>query len=125
MRLTLYNGIIIYASMNRAAVTADLAESAAQAAEFLRLMANENRLAILCSLMEGARSVGELGAMLRLSQPNVSQHLAKLKSLKLVSAARAGTTIRYSLTSRDAAQIITILHRRYCAPTGARGKRAA
>ena len=125
MRLTLYNGIIIYASMNKSVLPADLAESAAQAAEFLRLMANENRLTILCSLMEGARSVGELGAMLHLSQPNVSQHLAKLKSLRLVSAARSGTTIRYSLASRDAAQIIAILHRRYCAPAGTRRSRAA
>ena len=111
--------------MNKSDATSDLAASASQAAEFLRLMANENRLAILCALMQGARSVGELGDLLGLSQPNVSQHLAKLKSLKLVSAARTGTTIRYSLASRDVAQIIAILHRRYCAPAGARRRRAA
>jgi len=103
----------------------DLSASAAQAAEFLRLMANENRLAILCALGEGARSVGELAELTGASQPNVSQHLAKLKSLQLVAARREGTTIRYSLASKDAAAIIAILHRRYCADRPMRKRRAA
>jgi DNA-binding transcriptional ArsR family regulator len=110
--------------MNKKAAT-DLAASAAQAAEFLRLMANEVRLGILCALGEGARSVGELVDMLGASQPNVSQHLAKLKSLQLVKARREGTTIRYSLASRDAAAIIAVLHRRYCADRPARQRSAA
>ena len=99
--------------------------SAAEAAEFLRLMANENRLAILCALGEGARSVGELAELLGASQPNVSQHLAKLKSLQLVAARREGTTIRYSLASKDVSAIIAILHRRYCADRPVRKRSAA
>ena len=78
---------------------ADLSASAAQAASFLRTMANEHRLAILCALGEGVRSVGELADLVGASQPNVSQHLAKLKALQLVEARRDGTTIRYSLAS--------------------------
>jgi len=103
----------------------DLSASAAQAAEFLRLMANENRLAILCALGEGARSVGELAEILGASQPNVSQHLARLRSLQLVTARRAGTTILYALASKDAAAIIAVLHRRYCADRPVRKRRAA
>lgn len=103
----------------------DLSASAAQAAEFLRLMANENRLAILCAVGDGARPVGELAEMLGASQPNVSQHLAKLKSLQLVTAKRAGTTILYSLASKDAAAIIAILQRRYCADRPGRKRSAA
>ena len=103
----------------------DLSASAAQAAEFLRLMANENRLAILCALGDGARPVGELAEMLGASQPNISQHLAKLKSLQLVTAKRAGTTILYSLASKDAAAVIAILQRRYCAERPARKRSAA
>lgn len=125
VRLTTYNNIIIYASMNVKAPMADLSASAAEAADFLRTMANENRLAILCALGEGARSVGDLADLLGASQPNVSQHLAKLKSLQLVAARRAGTTILYSLASKDAAAIIAILHRRYCADRPARRRRAA
>ncbi|MEZ5831925.1 MAG: metalloregulator ArsR/SmtB family transcription factor [Dongiaceae bacterium] len=103
----------------------DLSASAAEAAEFLRTMANENRLAILCALSEGSCSVGELAERLGASQPNVSQHLAKLKSLQLVRARRDGTTILYSLASKDAAAIIAILHRRYCADRPARKRRIA
>ena len=111
--------------MNIRTATTDLSASAAQAAEFLRTMANENRLAILCALGEGARSVGELAELLGASQPNVSQHLAKLKALQLVDARRDGTTIRYSLASKDASAIIAILHRRYCAERPPRKRRAA
>jgi DNA-binding transcriptional ArsR family regulator len=103
----------------------DLNASTAGAAGFLRLMANENRLAILCVLGEGARSVGDLAEVLGASQPNVSQHLAKLKSLQLVAARRAGTTILYSLASKEAAAIIAILQRRYRADRPARKRRAA
>ncbi len=111
--------------MNIRTAATDLSASAAQAAEFLRTMANENRLAILCALGEGPRSVGELAELLGASQPNVSQHLAKLKALQLVDARRDGTTIRYSLASKDAAAVIAILHRRYCADRPARKRRAA
>jgi DNA-binding transcriptional ArsR family regulator len=107
--------------MNIKASMIDLSASAAQAAAFLRTMANEHRLAILCALGEGARSVGELADLLGASQPNVSQHLAKLRALQLVD----GTTIRYSLASRDAAAIIAVLHRRYCADRPVRKRRAA
>ena len=111
--------------MNIEASMADLSARAAEAAEFLRSMANENLLAILCALGEGARSVGELAQMLGASQPNVSQHLAKLKALQLVAARREGTTILYSLASREAAAIIAILQRRYCADRPRRRRRAA
>lgn len=106
-------------------MTSDLGAGAAKAAEFLRLMANENRLAILCALAEGPRAVGELADLLGASQPNVSQHLAKLKALQFVSARRNGTSIRYSLASKEAASIIAVLHRRYCGQGPARTRRAA
>ena len=99
--------------------------SATEAAAFLRMMANEHRLAILCALGEGATSVGELAELLGASQPNVSQHLAKLKSLRLVEAQREGTTVRYSLVSKDAAAIIAVLHRRYCVDRPVRKRRVA
>ncbi|MBL9035850.1 MAG: helix-turn-helix transcriptional regulator, partial [Rhodospirillaceae bacterium] len=66
----------------------------------------------------GEMSVGALADELGTSQPNVSQHLAKLRALDLVAARRDGTTILYSLNSRDAAAIIGVLQRRYCPPPG-------
>jgi ArsR family transcriptional regulator len=110
--------------MEKHAIHSDLRAAAGRAAEFLRLLANENRLAILCALGEGALSVGALAVELGTSQPNVSQHLAKLRALELVTARRVGTTMLYALNSRDAAAIIAVLQRRYCPPakTGARAK---
>jgi len=104
---------------------ADLRAAAGRAAEFLRLLANENRLALLCALEGGEMSVGDLAAELDTSQPNVSQHLAKLRALELVAARREGTSILYSLASRDAAAIIAVLQRRYCPPARGARKTAA
>jgi ArsR family transcriptional regulator len=109
--------------MNELIAAFDLTAKAAEAAEFLRTMANANRLAILCALGEGACSVGELADRLGASQPNVSQHLAKLKSLQLVAARRQGTTILYSLASKEAAAIIVVLQRRYCGNRPTRKRR--
>ena len=58
--------------------------------------------------------MGDLAEELGTSQPNVSQHLAKLRALELVATRREGTSILYRLRDRDAAAIIAILHRRYC-----------
>ncbi|MBL9035832.1 MAG: winged helix-turn-helix transcriptional regulator, partial [Rhodospirillaceae bacterium] len=85
--------------MEKRAPLDDLRAAAGRAAEFLRLLANENRLVILCALGEGEMSVGALADELGTSQPNVSQHLAKLRALDLVAARRDGTTILYSLNS--------------------------
>jgi DNA-binding transcriptional ArsR family regulator len=101
----------------------DLREAAGHAAAFLRLLANEHRLAILCALEGGEMSVGDLALDLGTSQPNVSQHLAKLRALELVETRRQGTSIRYSLCSRDAAAIIAVLKRRYCPPTSRASRR--
>lgn len=100
----------------------ELRESAGRAADFLRLLANENRLAILCALSTGERAVGDLAEDLGASQPNVSQHLAKLRALELVATRRAGTSVLYSLRDRDATAIIAILYRRYCGGVGARAR---
>ncbi|MDD2705680.1 MAG: metalloregulator ArsR/SmtB family transcription factor, partial [Acidocella sp.] len=53
--------------------------SAEQASELLKSLANPHRLMILCQLVEGERSVGELAAFLGLRGSTVSQHLALLR----------------------------------------------
>ncbi len=77
-----------------------LQDSAGEAAEMLRLLANENRLLILCHLaMEKEIAVGGLAAAVRLSQSALSQHLAKLRNLGLVETRRDRQTIYYSCNS--------------------------
>lgn len=87
---------------------------ARRAAEFLRSIASEHRLLILCALVEGERSVGELAELLGIAQPNASQHLFKLKSEGLVAARRSGQTIYYRLASKHVKPIIAHLHAMFC-----------
>jgi DNA-binding transcriptional ArsR family regulator len=94
--------------------SADLGEQAAEAATFLRTLANENRLMILCALAEGELSVGALADRLGITPPNASQHLFRLKSEGLVEARRDGQTVYYGIASPDVMTIIAELHRMFC-----------
>jgi len=86
------------------------------AAGFLRRLANANRLAILCELMDGERSVGELVAAVNLSQSALSQHLAKLRAAKLVTTRREAQTIYYALAHPGVSKILGVLYDLYCRP---------
>ncbi|MEA3251821.1 MAG: metalloregulator ArsR/SmtB family transcription factor [Pseudomonadota bacterium] len=75
----------------------------------LKAVANENRLRILCLLDSGELSVSELNARLSLSQSALSQHLAILRRVGLVTTRRASQTIYYSLQGREAEKLIDTL----------------
>jgi ArsR family transcriptional regulator, virulence genes transcriptional regulator len=85
------------------------------ASRLLRTLGNENRLMLLCLLVGGERSVGELNARLDLSQPALSQHLAVLREQGLVTTRREGQTIYYALADGPAHRILDTLHGIYCA----------
>jgi DNA-binding transcriptional ArsR family regulator len=89
---------------------------AADAAEFLKTLANKHRLMILCALVDGERSVGQLVERLGISQPNTSQHLLRLKSEGLISTRRDGATIYYRLANGQVAPMIQTLHGMFCPP---------
>lgn len=89
---------------------------AGDAAQLLKALANEKRLQILCLLASGERSVGELNALLDLSQSALSQHLAVLREEGLVQTRREAQTILYALMPGPAAQVMHTLHGIYCAP---------
>ena len=91
-----------------------LAENAQQAEQFLKLMANKNRLMILCSLLQGEQSVGELNQNVPLAQSALSQHLASLRNAQLVANRREGHTIYYSLIDPKVESIITLLYEWFC-----------
>lgn len=90
---------------------------AADAARLLRALANEKRLMLLCTLVEGEKSVGELNVEVDLSQSALSQHLAVLRADGLVSTRREAQTIYYSLADGPAHRIIATLHGIYCGAT--------
>jgi ArsR family transcriptional regulator, virulence genes transcriptional regulator len=102
-----------------------LAERAAEAADALRVLANQHRLLLLCHLSSGERSVGELVDQLQLSQANVSQHLGKLRAGGMVATRREGTTIYYRLADEQAEQLIDMLCERFGPPPAATRRRSA
>ena len=80
-----------------------MARARARASEFLKALAHELRLLILCDLLDGEKSVGELEALLYLRQSTVSQQLARLRLEGLVASARRdGKTIYYSIANEKA-----------------------
>lgn len=97
---------------------AELEPRADEAAELLAAMANPKRLLILCHLLDSELSVSELSERVQLGQSPLSQHLAKLRALKLVSTRREGQMILYRLASESVASVLTTLHGIYCRPLG-------
>ena len=87
---------------------------AGDAAQLLKALANENRLQVLCLLAEGERSVGDINALLDLSQSALSQHLAVLRADGLVTTRREAQTIYYTLVDGPAQRILGVLHDIYC-----------
>jgi DNA-binding transcriptional ArsR family regulator len=85
-----------------------------KAATLLKALANEQRLLILCSLLEGPLSVGELNEEVDLSQSALSQHLAVLRESNIVTTTRESQTIRYSLPEGVVTRIISLLYEEFC-----------
>jgi len=91
-------------------------DNAAKATLLLKSMANETRLMILCQLLNGEKSVGEMHENIPLSQSALSQHLAVLRRERLVSTSRVAQSVFYSLASAEVRAIIETLYQLYCAP---------
>lgn len=92
----------------------DMASRAADAAAFLKTLAHEGRLMILCHLGAQERSVGELETLLGTRQAAVSQMLARLRDEGLVSTRRDGKTVFYSLADSNTEQVIALLYSLFC-----------
>lgn len=89
---------------------------AAAAEEMLKALANRHRLMILCQLIDGEHSVGELAAFLGVRDSTVSQHLALLRKDGLISPRRDGQTIWYALASEPVRRLVATLYDIYCGP---------
>lgn len=89
--------------------------SAEEASSLLTAMANAKRLIVLCNLLEGEKSVGQLAEIAGLTVPAASQHLAKMRALGLVKTRREGQTIHYRLASHQVEEVLKTLYGLYCA----------
>ena len=91
-----------------------MAQKAREASEFLKALAHESRLVILCILSEGEKTVGELEALLDQRQSTVSQQLARLRLDGLVTTRRDGKNVHYRLANGDTRTILDAIHAVFC-----------
>ena len=90
-------------------------EKAKQVAELLKLLANENRLLLLCALLEHPMTVGELGEHTpKIGQSALSQHLHALRSAGLVTDRRNGQYVVYSVADERVRVLLAVLREQYC-----------
>ena len=92
----------------------EMSRHADEAAALLKALAHPARLLVLCQLVEGESSVGELQPITGLSMSALSQHLAVLREMALVDTRREAQTIFYSLAEGPAASVLDALHAAYC-----------
>lgn len=93
----------------------DMKPHADRAARLLRSLANEQRLLLLCNLLDGPMSVGELNRSgVALSQSALSQHLAVLREAGVVTTERRAQSILYALPRGPVIDIIRVLKHEFC-----------
>ena len=90
---------------------------AQQACALMKVLANPDRLLLLCELAEGERNVGELEQALGIVQPTLSQQLAVLRTEGLVSTRRDGKNIYYQIASTQALALMQVLYTQFCTPS--------
>lgn len=98
---------------------AQMRRAASEATALLRVLANEDRLLLLCQLSQGEKSVGELEALLDIHQPTLSQQLGVLRSIGLVDTRRDGKRIYYSVADEKVMVLLGTMYGLYC-PQGKR-----
>jgi Predicted transcriptional regulators len=89
-------------------------DAAGEASELLKALSNQHRLLILCRLIDGEKSVGQLAEFLGIRDSTVSQHLALLRRDRLIAGRRDGQTIWYRIESDVARRVVEVLYGSFC-----------
>jgi len=100
-------------------------EAADIACVLLKVLANRERLLLLCQMVDGEKSVGELEELLDIHQPTLSQQLGVLRAEGVVGTRRDGKRIYYSLVSDETAAILAAIYATFCPATPAARRKAA
>ena len=90
--------------------------AADKASEFLKSIANNHRLMILCRLHGGEKSVGQLAELIGLRDSTVSQHLSLMRREGIVAGRRDGQTIWYRVESDIAQQVMAVICKHFQMP---------
>jgi DNA-binding transcriptional ArsR family regulator len=91
-----------------------LRRAADQAVGAMKLLANTERMLLLCQLSQGEMCVSELEAQLDIHQPTLSQQLGVLRNEGVVNTRREGKNIYYSVADVKLLEILAVLYRLYC-----------
>lgn len=94
----------------------ELRASADKASALMKVMANADRLMVLCQLSLGEKTVSELENTLNIQQPTLSQQLTVLRNASLVKTRREGKNIIYAISSESAMAVMQVLHQEICQP---------
>jgi DNA-binding transcriptional ArsR family regulator len=90
-------------------------EKARQVADLLKILANENRLLILCALMQEPMTVNRIAAAApKITQSALSQHLMLLKTAGILRSEKSGMNVTYSIADKRVEEVIHILKKYYC-----------
>jgi DNA-binding transcriptional ArsR family regulator len=95
-----------------------LRDSADKATLLMKVMANSDRLMLLCQLSQGEKTVSELEVLLKIKQPTLSQQLTVLRDANVVTTRREGKHIVYSITSQSALAVMKVLSQEICMRAG-------
>nr|WP_314900437.1 metalloregulator ArsR/SmtB family transcription factor [uncultured Deefgea sp.] len=99
--------------MNPDAINA-MRTAATAATQTLKIMGNEDRLLLLCQMVDGEKFVSDFEELLDIRQPTLSQQLGVLRNAGLVNTRRDGKRIYYSLASDEVQQLLNLLYALYC-----------
>jgi DNA-binding transcriptional ArsR family regulator len=92
-------------------------EKAEAAANFMKILANPNRLMIACTLLQGEQAVGDLEITLGIRQPSLSQQLAELRESGIVEARREAKQVFYRIADQRAVALLATLNQIFCGQT--------
>lgn len=91
-----------------------LRKAAFHACGLLKILANPDRLLLLCQMTQGEYSVGELQELTGIKQPTLSQQLTILREEEVVITRREGKQIFYTIASKEAMAVLQVLNELYC-----------
>jgi ArsR family transcriptional regulator len=97
--------------------------AAGRATAALQVLANPDRLLLLCHMTQGEFCVSELEGALDIRQPTLSQQLGILRNKGLVATRRKGKYIYYRVADKAVHALLGMLYRLYCGKPKSRARR--
>ena len=91
-----------------------LDEAASEAADMMKALSNPGRLRILCALVPGDKTVGEIEELVGASQSYVSGQLLKLRAEGLVECSREGRSMHYRLADPRVRPLLERVYDLFC-----------